>query len=219
MLVFIIFVLLCVFGTPLAGIIFLALWLIFGRNKPSEWGFSCFLWINTYNIKANINMLLSDWGKNYESYELVTGILLWCLGWCRWNFDLGNSPYVIPINRWRNRGITPNNCDITIRRYVMSLLTAIIALIVGLVTTILIIKFFIVALKFLAPCVIFIILTAIHPFLGGIYLLYLVYQLGKWIYKKLSPWGLFHLQKQDFLYNIVVLRTWELHLLGSVCTK
>ena len=69
----------------------------------------------------------------------------------------------------------------------MSLLTAIIALIVGLVTTILIIKFFIVALKFLAPCVIFVILTAIHPFLGGIYLLYLVYQLGKWIYKKLSP--------------------------------
>ena len=36
MLVFIIFVLLCIFGTPLAGIIFLALWLIFGRNKPSE---------------------------------------------------------------------------------------------------------------------------------------------------------------------------------------
>lgn len=68
----------------------------------------------------------------------------------------------------------------------MSLLSAIIALIVSLVVIILIIKFFIVALKFLVPCVIFVLLTAIHPFFGGIYLLYLVYQLGKWILKKLS---------------------------------
>ena len=68
----------------------------------------------------------------------------------------------------------------------MSLLTALIALFVGAIIIVLIAKFFIFFVKFLAHCLVFGFLTMIHPFFGLLYLLYIGYLVIRWIHKRLS---------------------------------
>lgn len=68
----------------------------------------------------------------------------------------------------------------------MSFLTALIALIVGVIAFVLIVRVFVFLIKPLIHCFIFGILAMVHPWLGAIYLLCIVYLIIRWIIKKLS---------------------------------
>lgn len=68
----------------------------------------------------------------------------------------------------------------------MSLLTSLIALLVGAIVIVLVMRGFMFLMKPLIHCFIFGCLAMVHPFLGGVYLAYMAYLLLLWIVKKLS---------------------------------